>query len=257
MKIAALYDIHGNLPALNAVLEELEEIQPDLIVVGGDIVSGPMPAQTLERLAQLGNQVCFISGNGDREVVTAFDGQPLSRRYLPDMPAKVREETHWVAEQLTRSQRDFLAALPEQLVLQVAGLGEVLFCHATPRNDEELFTSITPAERLSSIFSQVTQKIVICGHTHIQFERYSGNLHIINAGSVGMPFAEQPGAYWLLISAQGHDFRRTVYDGETAAQTIRACRSPFVQDFIETNILKTPPPTVMTEILERWSRERL
>jgi len=119
MKIAALYDIHGNLPALNALLEELKEVQPDLIVVGGDIVSGPMPGQTLERLFQLGDQVRSIRGNGDREVVMAFDGQPLN----PAMPEEVREVTHWVAGQLTRSQRDFLAVLPEQLVLQVEGLG--------------------------------------------------------------------------------------------------------------------------------------
>src|SRR6266446_5718181 len=103
MKIAALYDIHGNLPALNALLEELKEVQPDLIVVGGDIVSGPMPGQTLERLRQLGDQVRFIRGNADREVVTAFDDQPLS----PTMPEAGRAVTHWVAEQLTRSQRDF------------------------------------------------------------------------------------------------------------------------------------------------------
>src|SRR5947209_1228371 len=128
MKIAALYDIHGNLPALNALLEELEEVQPDLIVVGGDIVPGPIPRQTLERLSELGERVRSIRGNGDREVVMVFDGQPLSS----GMPEEVREGTQWNAEQLTRSQRDFLAALPEQLVIEVEGLGSVLFCHATP-----------------------------------------------------------------------------------------------------------------------------
>jgi len=151
MKIAALYDIHGNLPALSAVLEELEEVQPDLIVVGGDIVSGPMPGQTLKHLSQLGDQVRFIRGNGDREVVMAFDGQPLSRQYLPAMSEKVRAETYWVAEQLTRSQRNFLAALPEQLVLQVEDLGRVLFCHATPRNDEELITVLATWDIRSKI----------------------------------------------------------------------------------------------------------
>jgi predicted phosphodiesterase len=138
VKIAALYDIHGNLPALNAVLEELKEVQPDLIVVGGDIVSGSIPGGTLERLSQLGDQVRFIRGNGDREVVMAFDGQPLNRQYLPDMSRRAQEETRWVVEQLTRAQRDFLAALPEQLELQVEGLGSVLFCHASPRNDQGL-----------------------------------------------------------------------------------------------------------------------
>ncbi len=136
MKIAALYDIHGNLPALNALLEELKEVQPDVIIVGGDIVSGPMPGQTLERLSLLGDQARFIRGNGDREVVMAFDGEPLRA----DMSENGRRQTRWVAEQLTSSQRDFLAQLPEQITLHVEGLGNVLFCHATPRSDEEIFT---------------------------------------------------------------------------------------------------------------------
>lgn len=256
MKIAALYDIHGNLPALNAVLEELKEVQPDLIVVGGDIVSGPLPAQTLECLFQFGDQVRSIRGNGDREVVTFFDGQPLIRQYLPDMSEKAREETHWVAEQLTRSQRDFLATLPEQLVLQVESLGRVLFCHATPRNDEELFTSITPDERLNVIFSGVKQEIVVCGHTHMQFERRVGKLRILNAGSVGMPYADRPGAYWLLIGPEGYEFRRTAYDGEAAAQEIRASGNPLAQEFAEENVLKVPTAAEATELFESMANER-
>jgi len=117
-KVAAIYDIHGNLPALNAVLEQLTEVQPDLIVVGGDIVSGPMPRETLERLLSLGNQALFIRGNGDREVVTAFDGNELSQA----MSENGRRATEWVAGQLTRLQRDFLAQLPERMMLHVEGL---------------------------------------------------------------------------------------------------------------------------------------
>jgi hypothetical protein len=93
--------------------------------------------------------------------------------------------------------------------------------------------------------------------THIQFELHSSDLHILNAGSVGMPYTEQPGAYWLLISSQGHEFRHTVYDGEAAAQTIGASKSPFAQEFIATNMLKVPSAAEATEIFERWSRERL
>src|SRR5437660_8698286 len=106
MKIAALYDIHGNLPALRALLQELEEVQPDLIVVGGDIVAGPMPERTLERLFQLGTQVRAIRGNADRETVTMYDGHSLD----PALPEEVREVTRWVAHRLTRQHRDFLAA---------------------------------------------------------------------------------------------------------------------------------------------------
>jgi putative phosphoesterase len=249
MKIAALYDIHGNLPALNAVLEELEGVRPDLIVVGGDCIPGPMPRQTLERLNQLGDRARFIRGNGEREVVAAFDGLP----FAPSMPEEVREVTRWTAQQLERSQRDFLAQLPEQLTLHVEGLGNVLFCHATPRSDVEIFTPITPQERLNIIFSGTEQQIVVCGHTHMQFERQVGSVRILNAGSVGMPYADRPGAYWLLLGPEGEEFRRTEYDTEVAAQHVRESGYPQAQDFAEENLLKVPTEAEATEVFERMT----
>lgn len=255
MKIAALYDIHGNLPALNAVLTELEEVQPDLIVVGGDIVFGPLPRQTLERVLQPGEQFRFIRGNGDREIVATFDGQALNRRYLPPISEKGQMEAQWVARQLTQTQRDFLASLPDQLVLEIAGLGSILFCHATVRSDEEIFTPLTPNERLNTIFSQVKQDFVVCGHTHIQFERTTGNLRILNAGSVGMPAAAQPGAYWLLLGPQGYEFRYTPYDREAAAQEIRAGGNPSAQEFVENNVLSLPTIATMSENLEHLANK--
>lgn len=238
MKIAALYDIHGNLPALNAVLEELKEIQPDIIVVGGDILSGPMPAQTLERLFQLGGQVRFIRGNADREVVLAFDGLPFHRRYMPTITEKGQEENHWIATQITRSQRDFLAEMPEHLVLHVEDLGTLLFCHATPRNDEDIFTPMTSEARLRSLFAGVKQNFVVCGHTHIQFERSLDIMHIVNAGSVGMPYAEKTGAYWLLFGPQGYEWRRTEYNLEAAHQEILATTYPSAEQFAKENVLQ-------------------
>ncbi|MGI9058659.1 MAG: metallophosphoesterase family protein [Ktedonobacteraceae bacterium] len=249
MKVAALYDIHGNLPALNAVLKELEDVRPDLIVVGGDIVSGPMPKQTLERLSQLGNQIHALQGNGDREVVTAFDDLPLTLK----VPEEVREGTRWVAQQIERPQRDFLAHLPEQITLHIEGLGDVLFCHATPRSDEEIFTPITPQERLNIIFTDIKQQIVVCGHTHIQFERRVGRKHILNAGSVGMPYADSPGAYWLLLGPEGSEFRRTMYDIETAAQQVRESGYPHAQDFAEENVLNVPTAAEATAAFEQMA----
>jgi putative phosphoesterase len=254
MKVAALYDIHGNLPALNAVLEELEEVQPDLVVVGGDIVSGPMPRQTLETLERLGeleNRVRSLRGNADREVVAAFDGLLSALR----MPEEVREVTRWTAQQLKRSQRDFLAQLPEQIILHLEGLGDVLFCHATPRSDEEIFTPITPQERLNTIFAGIEQQIVVCGHTHMQFERRVGSVRILNAGSVGMPYADRPGAYWLPLGPEGSEFRRTVYDVGTAAQQVRESGYPQAQDFAEENVLQVPTAAEATELFERMAAE--
>jgi putative phosphoesterase len=254
MKIAALYDIHGNLPALDAVLEELQEVQPDLIVVGGDMMPGPLSRQTLERLVGFGKRVRFLHGNGDREVVTIFDGQPLKRRYLPGPADKGLMELRWVAQQFTQAQRDFLAALPEQFVLQADGLGNILFCHATPRDDEEIFTPATPEARLRSIFASVTQEIVVCGHTHMQFELEVGGLRILNAGSVGMPFADQPGAYWLLLNSHGYEFRRTLYDREAAARIMEASGNPLAHAFVQENVLSLPSPIEMTKTLESWTR---
>jgi len=252
VKIAALYDIHGNLPALDAVLKELESIQPDAIVVGGDIVSGPMPVQTLERLRQLGEKVVCIRGNGDREVVTASEGQLSNSK----MPEEVRQITTWVAQQVEQSQRDFLSQLPEQITLHIEGLGDILFCHATPRSDEEIFTSITPQERLKDIFSGIEQHIVVCGHTQMQFERQVGSVRILNAGSVGMPYADSPGAYWLLLQPQGYEFRRKTYDLETAAQRVRESSYPQAQDFAEENMLKVPTAAEAIEVFERMAAEK-
>ncbi|UUZ84830.1 metallophosphatase family protein [Paenibacillus sp. P26] len=248
MKIAALYDIHGNLPALQAVMAELDQIRPDLIVIGGDIAAGPMPVRTLERLFQLNYPIKFIRGNNDREVVMAYDGIPLR----PDLSDKAREKLEWVAQQLNRSHRDFLADLPEYVIQSFDDSErDILFCHATPTSDEEIFTPITPKERLGEIFHGVVQPYVVCGHTHIQFELQLDGIRIINAGSVGMPFAERPGAYWLLITPDGFEFKCTLYDLESAASEIRATQDPQAHDFAEKNVLTVPAPVQAMEMLER------
>ena len=247
MKIAALYDIHGNLPALKAVLKDLENIQPDVIVVGGDIVCGPMPDQTLECLRQLAGNVIALRGNADREAVAAFDGQ-LSALNLPE---EVRDITRWVAQHLEPDQRNFLANLPEQVTLSLEDLGDVLFCHATPHSDEEIFTPLTPPERLHMLFQDVEQQIVVCGHTHMQFELQIGGVRVLNAGSVGMPYADRPGAYWLLLGPEGSEFHRTPYDREAAAQAVRTSGYPQAQDFAKENVLKVPTAEEAMEVFER------
>jgi len=236
LRIAALYDIHGNLPALAAVLDELAIVQPDWIVLGGDIVSGPLPAQTLTRLRAAGTQVLAICGNADREVVAAFDGRPLTHH----LPAEVHALTHWTAQQLCTEQRDFLAGLPAYLTMTVEGLGDVLFCHATPQSDEVIFTPRTPQERLQTLFQGLEQQVVICGHTHMQFDLQVGNVRVLNAGSVGMPYADLPGAYWLLLEAGKYEFRRTAYDLQAAAQAVRSSGYPQARQFAEENLLTIP-----------------
>jgi predicted phosphodiesterase len=212
--------------------------------VGGDVVLGPMPAGTIERLLALGTRARFIRGNCDRLVVDAFDGRPLTR-----LPAAVREPVAWTARQLDRRHRDFLAGLPETLELSVQALGAVLFCHASPRSDEEILTAVTPAERLRPMLEGVAQPVVVCGHTHMQFDRSVDGLRLINAGSVGMPYGH-PGAYWLLL---GPDVRlmRTDYDLERAAELIRRTSYPQAAEFASRHVLEPQTEQQALALFER------
>lgn len=248
MKVAAIYDIHGNLPALEAVLAEIDQAAPDLILVGGDVASGPLPRATLDRLMSLGDRARFVMGNADRELVSAFDGVPFPQT----LPEHVQLITTWAAQQLERRHRDFLASFVPQVVLNVDGLGNVLFCHGSPRSDEEMLTAATPDERLRAALAGVKQPLVVCGHTHMQFDRQSGEVRVVNAGSVGMPYAEEPGAYWLWLGP-AVSLRRTAYDLERAAQVIRASGYPQADDFANENVLRPPTAAEATEIFERMA----
>jgi putative phosphoesterase len=188
---ATLYDIHGNLRALEAVLREV----PDdaTIVVGGDVcMGGSEPAETLERLRGLGERVQWVRGNADRELTASEEGL---------VPPEVVEATRAA---LTDEQIAFLHDLPPSV-----RIGDVLFCHATPRNDVDIFTERTPEERIAPLFADTDASIVVCGHTHMQFERSIAGKRVINSGSVGLPYEDEPGAYWTLDLVH----RRTEYEG--------------------------------------------
>src|SRR5947208_203523 len=144
MKIAALYDIHGNLPALEAVLSEIDREGVDVIVIGGDMVPGPMAREVLEVLLSLGNRVNWIRGNCERDVVEAFDGGTCSHIQSKE----VRAATEWTAGQMERKHRDFMAGLPEKISFHIEGIGEVLFCHVSPRSDKGMLTVATPEARV-------------------------------------------------------------------------------------------------------------
>jgi putative phosphoesterase len=244
MRVAAIYDIHGNLPALEAVLDEINEAAPDLIVVGGDVAAGPMPAETIERLRTLDVPARFVMGNADRNMVAAYDGR------LPfGLTTYVAEVTAWAAQQLNREQRDFLASFEPQVVLPVEGLGEVLFCHATPRSDTEIATSATPDARMREIFAQVDQPLVVCGHTHMQFDRQPNGVRVVNAGSVGMPYC-RPGAYWAKLGPEV-TLWRTDYDLQAAAEQVRATAYPQAEDFATSNILQPPTAVEALAVFEK------
>ena len=244
MRIAALYDIHGNLPALEAVLDELRRERVDRVVIGGDVLPGPMPRETLDLLLRLDIPAQFIFGNGEVAVLESVAGREPAR-----VPEAYRPIIRWAAEQLSREHQQSISAWPKTLSLHVPGLGDVLFCHATPRDENEIFTKLTPDHQLLPIFETISAPIVVCGHTHMQFGRILGSTRILNAGSVGMPFAE-PGAYWLLLGP-GIELRRTAYDLDRAAERIRRSSYPQAEDFAAHNVLRPPTEQQMLEIFSR------
>jgi putative phosphoesterase len=233
MRVAALYDIHGNLPALEAVLLDIAQMHVDLVVVGGDVVAGPMPRETLACLLNLAVPVHFIQGNADREVVAQMAGTDADA-----VPEDIREIAGWVARQLHPEDARLLAGWPATIHVEIDGIGQVLFCHATPRSDTELFTRLTPEERLLPVFEGLTIPLVVCGHTHMQFDRMVGGIRVVNAGSVGMPYGKV-GAYWLLLGPTVQ-FRHTLYDRRQAAARILATDYPQAQDFATNNVLQIP-----------------
>lgn len=245
MRVAALYDIHGNLPALEAVLDEVRSARVDRIVIGGDVVPGPMPREVLACLRKLDVPTHFIRGNGDLAVLDEAAGRPAP------VPENVRPILQWTARELSPDETELLARWPKTLALEIAGLGNVLFCHATPRDENEIFTRLTPEEHLAPIFASVNAPLVICGHTHMQFDRTIGKIRVVNAGSVGMPFG-RAGADWLMFSDDaGIELRHTDYDLNAAAARIRASNYIQADEFAATYVLDPPSQHQMLDLFTR------
>jgi putative phosphoesterase len=246
MRIAAIYDIHGNLPALEAVLGEIRRESVDEIIVGGDVVPGPMARESLESLNALGVPTQFIRGNCEVSTLAAMAGNDPGR-----MPESAKETIRWTARELQSDYKAAFQSWPKTLQLEIAGLGRVLFCHGTPRDENEIFTRLTPEDRLLPIFENCGANIVICGHTHMQFDRMIGNTRVVNAGSVGMPFGK-PGADWLLLGPTV-ELRHTNYDAAKAADRIRATNYPDREEFASKYVLHPPAEKQMLEIFTQAS----
>lgn len=244
MPVAALYDIHGNLPALEAVLAEVRQLEVTEVIVGGDVLPGPMPGETLSCLLNLGIPTRFIYGNGEVTVLEQKAGRKPS-----SVPPPYRPVIEWTARQLSLEEERILAGWPKTVQMEIPGLGEVLFCHATPRNENEIFTRLTPEERLLPIFAGINAAAVVCGHTHMQFDRTVGGIRIVNAGSVGMPFGE-PGADWLLLGP-AIEFRHTRYDLAKTAGRIAATVYPQAEQFAAVNVLNPPSAAEMLDLFTR------
>src|SRR5512132_3181273 len=235
MRVAALYDVHANLPALEAALSAVEADNPDLILVGGDVAWGPLPGETIDRLLALGSRAHYVRGDADRDVLAALAADPDDADVL---------ESRWCAEQLRDDQCEFLRTHVAAAVIDVDGLGSTLFCHGSPRSDRDRITVATPPEKVLPMLTGVEQRVVVCGHTHAQFDRWVGGYRIINAGSVGLQFGEQ-GAYWAMFGPDV-DLRRTDYEYEEAAGRILAKPGPLAARFAD-RVLAPPPASTAVE----------
>ena len=256
-RVAVLYDIHGNLPALEAVLQELRNERVDCFVIGGDIVPGPMPCECLERLLALERPTHFLRGNGDLATLAQIDARQTGQvEYWgtpsgKPLPEPIQQTARWCAEQIDPAYTSLIRSWPGTVCLRINALGPVLFCHGTPRSEVECFTRRTPAERLQPLFEGLAAALVVCGHTHMQFDRRIGDVRVVNAGSVGMPFG-RTGADWLLLGPDVQ-LRHTVYDLAAAADIIRRTSYPQAAEFASTSILNPPSEESMLAALTHVS----
>ncbi len=213
MRVAVLSDIHGVLPALEAVLAEPDVASADLVVLTGDLAAGPQPAETLDVLRGLGDRAVWVRGNADRELVEfrregrTSDSSPIDS---------------WAAGQLRDDHIDLLAGLPLSVTLEITGIGSVVFCHATPRDDEEVVLVDSRLARWAEVFDPLAASVsaVVCGHTHMPFVRLAHRRLVVNPGSIGMPYGGA-GAHWALLGP-GADLRVTEFDLDRACERIVA-----------------------------------
>jgi putative phosphoesterase len=235
-RVAVLSDVHGNAVALEAVLDELaREADVDLVVFGGDLTWGPLPNETLELVDDLAGSALFIRGNAERALLEP-SAEPTPRE-------------RWLADLHAGRGLAFVASFPEQLVVDVAGLGPVRFCHGSPRSDEELVTHETPETRVEAMTAEIDERVLVTAHTHLQFDRHVAGIRSINAGSVGMPYEGRPGSFWAILGPDV-ELRRTEYSLELASERYRASGDPLAEEMVE--LLISPPSR--EEVVEHAER---
>ena len=233
MRVAALADVHGNAPALEAVLAEVAQEAPDLVVFCGDLTWGALPEETVALVEPLGERARFVRGNTERELLALFD----------ELPGDADEKERFLVQRHDASARALVAGFAEHVIVEVDGLGPTRFCHGSPRSDEELVTEATPVERVHEFLAGVDEQAVVTAHTHVSYERVVDGVRLLNPGSVGLPYEGSPGAYWALLGP-GVEHRRTEYNLDEAERRFRAGGNPFADLMLE--ILRTPPSRAET-----------
>ena len=232
MRVAALADVHGNAPALAAVLEEVERERPDLVVFCGDLTWGSLPQETLALVRALEIPARFVRGNADRAVGADLEGRG-----------------EWMASAHSVEDLAFLGAFEQTVIVDVDGLGPTCFAHGSPRSDEECVTKRTPDARVREFSAGVDATTFVTAHTHMQFDRHAAGLRLVNPGSVGLPYEPAPAAYWALLGPDV-ELRRTDYDIEAAIASMLATDDPRAELIAE--MMRTPP--AQDEVIEDAER---
>lgn len=242
MNVLALYDIHGNLDALEAVLADPRAAGPDAIVVGGDVVPGAFSSECLSLLRGHERPVHWVRGNGEREVAEAAASGLEPEHVSPGDRARLTAAL--TAASLGPNQAAWLGTLPTTVELD-----GVLYCHASPRSDEEMLTRISPTERWAEALAGVGQALVVGGHTHQQDDRVVDAVRFVNAGSVGLPYEGDAAARWAWISDGTPELRHTTYDGAAAGRRMLAAGWPD-HDSINGGLIDPVEPMFVTKLFE-------
>lgn len=222
MRVAALADVHGNAPALAAVLEDVEREAPELVVFCGDLTWGSLPRETLALVRSLTIPARFVCGNADRAVGTETE--------------ELRGP--WLTSMHTPEDLAFLGGFEPTVLVEVEGLGTTCFSHGSPRSDEECVTEQTPVERVREFMAGVSARVVVTGHVHVSYDRVVGGVRLVGPGSVGLPYEGRPGAYWALLGPDV-ELRRTEYDVEAAVAAMRATDDPRAETIVA--LMLEPP----------------
>jgi len=234
-----LGDVHGNVLALQAVLEELRDEDVDLVLWTGDLSWGAEPAETLELVRELDRPGLFVRGNAERALLELRDGTLDT----------TSEREQWMLDRHSERDLDFVTAFEHGHSVEIEGLGPAFFCHGSPRSDEELLTAETPEQRVAAATSELAERVLVTGHTHAQYDREVAGVRVLNPGSVGMPYEHRPGAYWALLGP-GVELRRTEYDLAAAAERMRASGFPDCEPLVEA-LLEPPTPAEMIAHAEK------
>ncbi|HZS23837.1 MAG TPA: metallophosphoesterase family protein [Gaiellaceae bacterium] len=232
MRVGLIADIHGNLPALEAVLAELERERPDEIICLGDVAVGPEPRAAVARLREVGCSV--VLGNWDASFI---DETEAPESPGDDVGGMVREIHAYWSTKLSGDDREYLRTFVPQLECRIGNV-DALFFHGSPRSYDDQIFATTPDAELEEMFDGARPALLVGGHTHVQLVRRWGRSLLVNPGSVGLPFLSwwpetvrvAPWAEYALLTADDGDLhvdlRRTTFDVESYLRSARASGMP-------------------------------